>query len=153
MTTTRALPHDPYIEAVIDALTVAGIEPADHWTSDANINSYDTGPDAGCTTMLDAYIDWDTTPAHGHGIALLWEHPAEEWMWAPRAAGGHLAHAPEFLPHLGRYSDPAAVVAVVRALMAGEPLPEGHAPYWHEADAVKRAVAAWDTDDTGSPAA
>ncbi|PWG13945.1 hypothetical protein DF268_08760 [Streptomyces sp. V2] len=140
---TRPLPHDRYIGAVVDALTTDGIEPDDYWTSDANIDRYDSGPDAGCTTMLDAYIDWDTSPAHEHGIALLWEQPAEEWMWAPRAEEGHLARDPKFLPMLGRYATPNAVVAVVRALLAGTPLPKEHAPDWDEADEVRRAVAVW----------
>ncbi|MFE3123717.1 hypothetical protein ACFXHD_09880 [Streptomyces hydrogenans] len=140
-----ALPHDPYITAVVDALTTAGLEPTTHWTSDLELDPYDDGPHAGCTTMLNAYLDWNgtETAAHEHGFALLWDHPAEQWQWAPRAENGHLDSAPEFLPKLGRYAHPDAVVATVRALTTGEPLPEGHAPYWHEADAVKTAVAAW----------
>ncbi|WP_030569693.1 hypothetical protein [Streptomyces aureocirculatus] len=141
----RALPHDPYITAICDALTAAGLEPDDYWTSDAEVDRYDTGPDAGCTTMLDAHLVWtESRNRHRHGIHLVWEHPAEQWQWAPRAADGVLEHDPEFLPTLGRYADPAAVVAVVRALLAGEEPAVGHAPYWHEADAVKRALAAWE---------
>jgi hypothetical protein len=144
--TERTLPHDPYITAVIEALTAAGLEPDDYWTSDAEIDRYDTGPDAGCTTMLSAYLAWDTSTAHEDGIALMWDHPAEQWQWAPRKEAGHLDREPEFLPKLGRYSDPAAVIATVRALLAGEPLPKGHGPYWHEADSVRRAIAAWATE-------
>lgn len=144
----RALPHDPYITAVVRALA-AGLEPDGWWTSDAEVDRYDTGPDTGCTTMLDAHLAWvHSSGPHEHGIHLVWEHPAEQWQWAPRKGSGVLAHDPEFLPTLGRYADPAAVVAVVRALLAGEQLPEGRAPYWHEADAVKRAVAAWAADDS-----
>jgi hypothetical protein len=145
---TTALPHDPYISAVIDALTAAGLEPDDYWTSDEEVDRYDNGPDAGCTTMLTAVIEWDTSDAHEDGISLLWEHPAEQWQWAPGGKHGQLESEPEFLPTLGRYADPAAVVPVVRALLAGEQLPEGHAPYWHEADAVKRAVDAWAAAET-----
>lgn len=148
----RALPHDPYITAVVGALTAAGLEPTSAETSDAESNRYDT---SGLTTQLDALLVWDgdTSPAlnvdaHEDGIALLWEHPAEQWQWAPRKAHGSLEHEPEFLPTLGIWSDPAAVVATVRALLAGEPLPEGHAPYWHPADSVRRAVEAWETDES-----
>jgi hypothetical protein len=145
--TTQQLPHDPYITAVLNALTAVGLEPNNHWTSDAEVDRYDTGPDAGCTTMLDAHLVWTVhTGGHPHGIHLIWEHPAEQWQWAPRQANGVLAHDPEFLPTLGRWSDPGAVVAVVRELLAGRPVPEEHAPYWHEADSVKRAVAAWETE-------
>lgn len=144
---TRTLPHDPYIEAVIDALTAAGLEPTSAETSDAESNRYDR---SGLTTQLDALLVWDgdhealNADAHEDGIVLLWEHPAEQWQWAPRKAHGSLDREPEFLPKLGRYSDPAAVVATVRALLANAPLPEGHAPYWHPADSVRRAVAAWE---------
>jgi hypothetical protein len=146
------LPHDPYITAVIEALAAAGLEPTEWWTSDGELDRYRDDEHAGLATMLDAYLIWDdehpalSTEAHEHGIALVWEHPAEQWQWAPREANGHLAHDPEFLPLLGRYADPAAVVATVRALLAGEPLPEGYAPYWHPADSVRVAVAAWAAD-------
>jgi hypothetical protein len=146
--TDRTLPHDPYITAVIEALTTAGLEPDDYWTSDAETDPYATGDDAGCTTMLNAVIGWDDeTDDDTGGLFLFWDHPAEQWQYArPRAEGGNTE--PEFLPKLGRYSDPAAVVATVRALLAGELLPEGHAPYWHEADSVRRAVDAWAADES-----
>ncbi|MFI9340004.1 hypothetical protein ACIG0D_01810 [Streptomyces sp. NPDC052773] len=152
--TTRQLPHDPYITAVVDALTAAGLEPTQHWTEDTELDRYRDDDLSGLATMLTAVLEWDGDhPAlnrteHEHGIALLWEHPAEQWLWAPQKANGHLEREPEFLPTLGRYADPAAVVAVVRALLAGEPIPDGHAPYWHEADAVKRAVDAWAAAET-----
>ncbi|MEU0332196.1 hypothetical protein [Streptomyces sp. NPDC006193] len=145
----RDLPHDPYITAVTTALTAAGLEPTDWWTSDAEVDRYDTGPDAGCTTMLDAHLVWTASVGHPHGLHLLWEHPAEQWQWAPRMQHGELEREPDFLPTLGRWSDPAAVVAVVRALLAGDPLPERPAPDWHEADSVRRAVDAWAAAETG----
>ncbi|KMS79080.1 hypothetical protein ACH49_13565 [Streptomyces leeuwenhoekii] len=140
---TTQLPHDPYIDAVLNALTTAGLEPDDSWTGEDEVDRYDTGLDAGCTTMLDAHLVWMESSAHPHGIHLVWEHPAEQWQWAPRKADGSLERDLEFLPMLGRWSAPAAIVPVVRALLAGERLPEGHAPYWHEADAVRRAVTEW----------
>lgn len=145
---TKALPHDPYINAVIDALTAAGMEPDSYWTSDAEIDPYATGADAGCTTMLTAVIGWDDdTDDDSGGLLLLWDHPAGQWQYArPRVEGGHTE--PEFLPALGRYSHPGSVVVTVGALLAGDPVPEGYAPYWHEADAVRVAVDAWAADET-----
>lgn len=148
--TTKALPHDPYITAVIDALTTAGLEPDSYWTSDAEIDPYATGDDAGCTTMLNAVIGWDdSTDDDTGGLLLLWDHPAEQWQHArPRVEGGNTE--PEFLPTLGRYAQPGSVVAAVSALLAGDPLPEGYAPYWHEADAVRAAVDAWAADESSA---
>lgn len=146
-----ALPHDPYITAVTDALTTAGLEPTTAETSDAEPNRYDT---SGLTTQLDALLVWDgdhpavNTEAHEDGIALIWEHPAEQWQWAPRKPHGELEREPEFLPGLGRYADPTAVAATVWALIVGNQPPEGHAPYWHPADAVRTAVAAWEADES-----
>jgi len=145
------LPHDPYITAVVRALLVTGVEPDGWWTSDAETDPYATGDDAGCTTMLNAVLLWSgdhtavADDAVPNGIVLLWDHPAEQWQYAERRAeGGN--EEPEFLPGLGRYAHPGSVAATVSALLAGEPLPEGHAPYWHPADAVKAAVAAWAAD-------
>ncbi|MFD7429023.1 hypothetical protein ACFV6Z_18550 [Streptomyces sp. NPDC059818] len=134
------LPHDPYITAVVEALTAADLEPDRWWTSDAEIDPYATGDDAGCTTMLTAVLGWDDTAVDENGqegLFLFWDHPAEQWQYArPHAE-------PEYLPKLGLYSDPGAVVGVARALLADEPLPEGYAPYWHPADSVRTAVTAW----------
>jgi hypothetical protein len=141
------LPHDPYITAVVDALIAAGLEPTTVETRDTEENRFD--PD-GCSTELDALLVWDGDAAgldatvHEDGLVLLWEHPAGQWQWAPRKRHGELKHEPDYLPALGSYSDPAAVVDTVRALLADSPLPEGRAPYWHPADAVKTAVTAWE---------
>lgn len=148
--TDRQLPHDPYITAVVDALTAAGLEPTYTETRDTEENRFDP---EGCSTELDALLVWDgdadglDTDVHEDGLVLLWAHPAGQWQWAPRKRHGELERGPEFLARLGLWSDPAAVVATVRALLAGEPLPEGHAPYWHPADAVRRAVDAWAADE------
>ncbi|MEV7282856.1 hypothetical protein [Streptomyces sp. NPDC093111] len=146
------LPHAPYITAVVDALTAAGLEPDIWWISDAETDPYATGPDAGCATMLNAVISWDDTRLDeddedsAEGLFLFWDHPAEQWQWArPRSEGGNTE--PEFLPKLGRYSDPDAVAATARALLTKQPVPEGHAPYWHPADAVKAAVEAWEREE------
>lgn len=141
--TERTLPHDPYITAVIDALTAAGLEPDSYWSSDAEIDPYATGDDAGCTTMLNAVIRWDdSTDDDTGGLLLLWDHPAEQWQHArPRVEGGNTE--PEFLP-LHRWADPAAVVDVVRVLLAGLPVPGGEDPrLWSGFVSASEAVTAW----------
>ncbi|MFS8200506.1 hypothetical protein ACLVWQ_17690 (plasmid) [Streptomyces sp. CWNU-52B] len=145
---TAPLPHDPYITAVVDALTAAGMEPYTYWTSDAEIDPYATGDDAGCTTMLNAVIAWDDdTDDETGGLFLFWDHPAEQWQYArPRSEGGNTE--PEFLPSLGLWSHPEVVAATARALLNGTPAPEGHAPYWHPADAVRVAIKAWESDES-----
>ncbi|MFJ9889833.1 hypothetical protein ACIQRW_28815 [Streptomyces sp. NPDC091287] len=151
------LPHDPYITAVIEALTAAGLEPDAWWTSDAEIDPYATGDDAGCITMLNAVIAWDDTRVDEDdetgrdGLFLFWDHPAEQWQYArPRSEGGNTE--PEYLPKLGLYSDPDAVAAAARALLADQPFPDGHAPYWHPADTLRAAVTAW-ADRPSEPSA
>ncbi|WP_328846154.1 hypothetical protein [Streptomyces sp. NBC_00258] len=147
--TAHTLPHDPYITAVVDALAAAGLEPTDAWTSEAEIDRYRTDADAGVATMLSAVLIWGgdapglNTEAHEDGITLVWEHPAEQWQWAPRKAHGELEHEPEFLPTLGRYADPTSVAVAVRALLWGDTPPEVYAPNWSGADAVRTAVTAW----------
>ncbi|MFD7990766.1 hypothetical protein [Streptomyces mexicanus] len=150
----RTLPHDPYIQAVVDALTAAGLEPTEWETDDTETDRYASGPDAGLTTMLTALLVWDGDhPAIGigeydHGVALVWEHPAEQWQWAPRGEHGELEREPEFLPALPLWAHPAGAVEVVRELLAGRPLPEGERIRWHERAAVQDAVDAWATEDS-----
>lgn len=147
--TELAMPHDPYISAVDDALTAAGLAP--DWTraNDTETNRYDQ---SGLTTQLDAMLVWTgnhpvlNTEAHEDGIALIWEHPAEQWQWAPRKHHGELEHEPEFLP-LHRWADPAAVVDVVRVLLAGLPVPAAQDPrLWAGFVSASEAVTAWEAD-------
>ncbi|MEU3255932.1 hypothetical protein [Streptomyces sp. NPDC006997] len=149
MSQPQPLPHDPYITAVTDALTAAGLDPTEHWTDSGELDRYRDDDLAGLATMLTAVLVWEddhpalTTEAHRHGIALLWEHPVDGWLWAPHKRNGHLDHAPKFLPGLDRYADPAAVVDSVRALLTGHPVPTQQAPAWHQADTTQAAVDAW----------
>lgn len=142
-------PHDQYIAAVVDALTAAGLEPTTAQTSDAESNRYDT---SGLTTQLDALLVWDgdapglNADEHEDGIALVWEHPAEQWQWAPRKAHGELEHEPEFLP-LSRWASPHDVVTVVHQLLAGQPAPDGLRDRWFHHAAAQAAVDAWSTQD------
>ncbi|MDX2520574.1 MULTISPECIES: hypothetical protein [Streptomyces] len=146
---TRTLPHDPYITAVVDALTTAGLEPTTAETRDTEENRF--APDTGAE--LDALLVWDgdtaglNTDAHEDGIVLLWEHPAEQWQWAPRKQHGELKHEPEFLP-LHRWADPAAIVDVVRVLLAGLPAPGGQDPrLWLHFVSAHAAVDAWEATE------
>jgi hypothetical protein len=77
----------------------------------------------------------------------VWEHPAEQWQWAPRRADGVLARDPEFLPGLSRWASPHDVVTVVRELLAGRPAPQDLRDRWYEHAAAQAAVDAWAADD------
>jgi hypothetical protein len=149
----RRLPHDSYITAVVDALTAARLEPSIVQTSDSEINRYETGPDAGCTTQLQALPTWDgdtpglNTKEHEDGFVLLWEHPVEQWQWAPRKAHGSLEREPEFLVSLPRWVDPAVVVIVARALLAGRPAPTAVGPLWRAHEQAQATVDAWGAED------
>ncbi|MGJ5831386.1 hypothetical protein [Streptomyces ossamyceticus] len=143
---TRTLPHDPYITAVVRALLAAGLEPDGWWTSDTETNRYDGD---GLTTQLDAVLNWGPdhpaldTSVHEDGIALVWEHPAGQWQWAPRKQHGELEREPEFLVSLPRWADPAVVVIVVRELLAGCPVPTSVGPLWLGHEEAQAAVDAW----------
>ena len=138
------LPHDPYIDAVIEALDKQGLCPHDWWTSDSEDNPYGDGP----TTMLKAVLTWpgDATGVNTflwpHGLIFVWEHPAEQWQYAALRDNGN--DEPKPIPALGRFAAPESVVAVFRALAACYPVPEGNAPYWHPADAVRDDITAWE---------
>ncbi|MBP5931838.1 hypothetical protein F3K39_28300 [Streptomyces sp. LBUM 1479] len=148
-----ALPHDPYITAVVDALTAAGLEPTAE-TRDTEENRF--APDIGAE--LDALLVWDgdvsglNTDAHEDGIVLLWEHPAEQWQWAPRKRHGELKHEPEFLVSLPRWVDPAVVVIVVRELLAGRPAPTSVGPLWLGHEEAQAAVDAWEAAEAAQTA-
>jgi hypothetical protein len=145
---TSPLPHDPYILAVVRALLAAGMEPDGWWTSDAEIDPYATGDDAGCTKMLNAVLLWsgDHTAVGDavfpDGLLLLWDHPAEQWQCAERRAGGG-NEEPEFVASLPRWIDPAVAVIVVRELLAGRPAPTTVGPLWLGHEQAQSAVDAW----------
>lgn len=133
LTTPRALPHDPYITAVCDALTAAGLEPTEDWTDD--------GETRGTYCYLNAVItldpdhthdlDHDDIPADAqwpHGLILIWEwHTGAEdgepgrgpqWLFAELKRDGFNEY-PTSLPVSG-YASPAAVVDAARKVIAGE---------------------------------
>jgi hypothetical protein len=150
---TDALPHDPYITAVVRALLAAGLEPDGWWTSDAEIDPYRTDDDAGVVTMLNAVLLWSgdhvavADAVAPDGMVLLWDHPAEEWQYAERRPGGG-NEEPDFLASLPRWVDPAVVVLVVRELLAGRPTPTAVGPLWLSHETAQAAVDAWAADES-----
>ncbi|WP_171111272.1 MULTISPECIES: hypothetical protein [unclassified Streptomyces] len=133
---TRTLPHDPYITAVCDALTAAGLELTDRcWTDD--------GETRGTYCYLDAVITLDPSNTHDldhddiptdaawpHGLLLIWEwhtgieeeHGEPErgplWQFAELKDDGSNEY-PTVLPVYG-YASPAAVVEAARKVISRE---------------------------------
>ncbi|HEY9370422.1 hypothetical protein [Streptomyces sp.] len=147
---TATLPHDPYITAVIEALTVAGLEPDSYWTSDAETDPYATGDDAGCTTMLSAVITWlgdDETDTSG--LALLWDHPAGAWQAMPVDGHGVGEREAYYVPTLPQCADPLAVANAARQIRTSNPwkptgLPAEPCGDWDQADSLRAAIATWE---------
>ncbi|MET7975789.1 hypothetical protein ABZW44_22640 [Streptomyces mirabilis] len=153
--TDRQLPHDPYITAVTDALTTAGLEPADGWTSDAETR--------GTYCYLDAVITLDPNtsgiPAERwrDGLILIWEwHTGIEadqgepergpsWEWARLVDPHGECGEREGFTALG-YPSPAYVVESVRALIErrNQSTP---AERWERADELDAACEAWGADE------
>ena len=174
--TDRTLPQDPYIEAVGDALTAAGMEPTDHsWTSDSETR--------GTYRYLSAVLTLDPSGTVGkwpedipdgaawpYGLLLLWEwHTGREadqgepdrgptWQFAKLKHDGSNEY-PTDLPVLG-YASPAAVVDAARKVIAHEIKPGSSFNFgqwqgwtggiigdsWEHADQLEAACSAWDTD-------
>ena len=167
---TKTLPHDPYITAVCDALTFAGIELTDHsWTSDAETR--------GTYCYLGAVITLDPSGTVGedpedipadtawpHGLLLTWEwHTGIEdgepgrgpvWQFAELKDGGSNEY-PTDLPVYG-YASPAAVVeagrkVISREIGAGSFYNYGAAKWaggiiggmWERSDELDAACEAW----------
>ncbi|MEH0552539.1 hypothetical protein [Streptomyces sp. B21-101] len=122
---TRTLPHDPYITAVCDALTAAGLTPADAFTDDSDTS--------GSHNYLRAVITLDDSsgiPARRwpHGLILIWEwHTGIEaadgepergpsWEWARLVDPHGQCGEREAFTALG-YPSPGYVVESVRALV------------------------------------
>ncbi|MGM9380304.1 hypothetical protein [Streptomyces antibioticus] len=169
---TRALPHDPYITAVGDALTAAGLELTDYcWTDD--------GETRGMYCYLNAVITLDPSGTVGvfaedipagtawpHGLLLIWEwHTGIEaelgepekgpiWQFAELKADGS-SNYPTDLPVYG-YASPAAVVEAARKVISRE-IGAGHffnggwaawdggiiGDSWERADELDAACETW----------
>jgi hypothetical protein len=173
MTEPRTLPHDPYITAVCDALTAAGLEPGDDtWLSDAETRG--TYCYLGAVITLDPSgtrdpFDYDTKTAAADwpcGLILTWEwHTGIEegygvpergpvWEFAEVKADGSNAY-PTQLPVYG-YASPAAVVEAARKVIdhqigagdfynLGQPRWDGGiiGDSWDHADTLDAACETW----------
>ena len=136
-------PHTPYITAVIEALTAAGLEPTGWWHSDLDGNPYGEGE------MLNALLTWDGghPAASGRvadrGMILLWEHPAEAWQYARRRSGGG-NEEPQVIPSLPLWANPTGVVEIVRQLLSEGPVPTDAHLRWNRHAEMQAAVDAWE---------
>jgi hypothetical protein len=163
-----ALPHDPYITAVCEALDKAGLEVKDGRTDDCETR--------GTYCYLNAVIELDML-ATGlqqewpHGLLLIWEwHSGREadlgepergpqWSFAELNGDGS-NHYPTGLPVYG-YASPAAVVDAARKVISQEiqpGSPNGLGQWrgwdggiigdsWGQADELESAAAAWDAQE------
>lgn len=160
MARSNALPHNDYITTVTDALTAAGLEPADWWTSDAETR--------GVACFLDAVITLEP-PGWQPGLLLMWEwHTGREdggpergpqWTFARLNVDGSNQY-PTDLPVYG-FAAPAAVADAARMVIAREIRPGSEHNYgqwqgwtggiigapWEHADDLEAACAAWDADE------
>lgn len=174
--TERTLPHDPYITAVCDALTAAGLELTDHcWTDDCEtrgtycyLNAVITLDPSGVLGLDDESIPDDA--AWRHGLLLIWEwHTGREadqgepergpnWLFAELKDDGSNEY-PTDLPLHG-YASPAAVVEAARKVISreiGAGSFHGHrgpkwdggtiGDSWEHADELESAVTAWDAQE------
>ncbi|MFF9270446.1 hypothetical protein [Streptomyces rochei] len=176
MTIMRSLPHDPYIEAVTDALTAAGLTPVEQWADD--------GETKGTYCHLTAVLSLDPSGTHDqddeevpagtpwrHGLLLSWEwHTGAEegwekgprWEFAALKADGSCEYTPAMLPVFG-YASPAAVVDAVRRVVAREIRPDFSSSFggivwdggvigdaWERHTELDAACEAWGTEEAGA---
>jgi hypothetical protein len=163
--------QDKYIGAVIDALTAAGLEPPEFWTSD--------GETKGVFCYLNAIITLDPSGTHDlddipedatwpHGLILSWEwHTGLEdggpeegplWEFAELKSDGSNEY-PTGLPVHG-YASPAAIVEAARKVITRE-IGAGHfhnfglakwdggiiGTPWEHADQVDASCKDWGKDE------
>lgn len=155
---TRTLPHDPYITAVCDALTAAGLEPADHFTDDSDTSGSHCYLRAVITLAPDTSgLDAKRWP---DGLILIWEwHTGIEvadgepergpsWEWAPLVDPHGQCGERKPLTALG-YPSPAYVVESVRALIErrNQSTP---AERWERADELDAACETWGATEEAS---
>ncbi|GGV46061.1 hypothetical protein [Streptomyces spectabilis] len=155
---TTPPPHSEYIDAVVKACTQQEIPPSDMWIEDDSLDRYRDDEHSGVACMLSAILEWDADhPAvdrhvHRHGITLVWEHPAQHWMWAARKASGALLRDPEPLQALPRWAEPLLLPRVVGCLAKGYRVRFEPAQLWPEHAAAQAAVDAWEAAEiSGQP--
>lgn len=153
--TDRQLAHDFHIVAVSDALAMAGLKPADIWTSDAETAGSHRYLSATITLTPDeSGIDPDRFP---HGLLLRWE-----WHTGIEAADGEPERGPSWAWQKGRrdgsftepqtltadgYASPTVVAAAARALAAGSEMP--WPDRWQHAHTLDTACQAWAATEAG----
>lgn len=134
------LPHDPYMDAVDNALTAAGIGASDGWSSGGD--EYDEDG----TQLLSAVFLWEEgntaldTDELPHGLVLRWTSEAG-WEYAPLLSDGG-NETPVRHTFLDVWAAPELAVETVRELLAGGK-PTRRDGEWEHAAAGKAAVTAW----------
>ncbi|MBU8549759.1 hypothetical protein IMX12_13165 [Streptomyces sp. Babs14] len=144
----RTLPHDPYIEAVTETLTAAGLEPEQVDVRDDETRGVHLYLDAVITLTPEASgIDpdeWDD------GLILVWEwhtgldedERGPSWQWAQLNEDG--SNWPLQPMAVYGYASPAAVVTVVRQTLANPRV--DHEPdlgVWEHANDLDTACEDW----------
>ncbi len=155
-----ALPHDPYIDAVRNALDEAGLEVADGWTSDAETQ--------GVYCYLSAVLTLDTKTSGldperwPNGLILIWEwHTGIEadqgepergpyWQWAEKTTSPGWNEPPQQLPVPGWVAPEMLAAAVASLVHTGTPFPMGSLWHDHLRQPVEAAIEAWAADEEAS---
>ncbi|WP_326806694.1 hypothetical protein OHB04_02555 [Streptomyces sp. NBC_01775] len=145
----RTLPHDPYIDAVTDALTAVGLDVGDTWTSAADTRGLHCILNA-VLTLEESGLDAERWP---EGLLLIWEwHPGREegeaergpvWLWAKKLRDGSNSD-PAVLPVDG-YANPAQVAASAGELATAGQAVKHRPGQWHGSPALVTAITAWET--------
>jgi hypothetical protein len=152
--TDRILPHDPYITAVVDALTEAGLEPEQ---PDAFVeDSYDVPYLRGAITLTTETSGIPDTRFR-YGLILIWDwHTGRDedydrgpsWQWAKLVDSHGQSVLPEPLPVPG-WVAPAMLAATVATLAhTGKPTPMGSLWHPHLIAPVETAIEAWAAEET-----
>jgi hypothetical protein len=153
MPETRTLPHDPYITAIVDALTEATLVPeqADAFVED----SYDVPYLRGVITLTPetSGIPADRFP---HGLILIWDwHTSRDedydrgpiWQWARLNDDGSSRYPYEPLPVPG-WVAPAMLAATAATLVhTGNPTPMGSQWHDHLRTPVETAIEQWAAEE------
>ncbi|MFJ3984342.1 hypothetical protein [Streptomyces fungicidicus] len=150
MTTTRTLPHDPYIDAVVTEFTNTAMTPEQYDVRDSESCGMHLMLDAVITlTPEDSGIPSDRYP---HGLILLWEyHDGHEdgclnegavWQWARLNEDGS-NWLPEPLPVPGWVMPAMLAGAVVTLAHTGTATPMTTGWHQHLRTPVQDAIEAW----------
>ena len=147
--TTRTSPHAPYIEAVVNALSEAQMEPerADVFAED----SYDVPYLRGVITLTP---ETSSIPAdrYRHGLILIWDwHTGRDeefdqgpvWQWARLNEDGSGKWPFEPLPVPGFVAPPMLAATVTTLVHTGKATPMGSLWQEHKRKPVEAAIEAW----------